>query len=562
MSSPCVSLLDLSTLVRRVVHQQAEFSVLVAALQPLLGDDRPLNTELALALSTALHAIEREALEADSLHSLLLRQAAPALAINEAGQILAVNTAMLDLGWALVGDGLSSLGVSQADFKGFKQRCLELAQPSLLVLASENLEQDAPERPLLMMGYYQYPQQVFVLVALQQRFPNTICDALMQLYGLSAAECEVLAALAAGLSSEHIAQKRARKVTTIRQQVKAITTKMGVDNQIQAATLAAAAAHSVLQFASNRGPIQNQDSTQQAQQWLADTPELSLYHFFRDGRRVAWRRFGHPNGQKVLFIHGPSFAAGDFEQDRDWAQRLGLDVYAIERPGYGRTDPPGPDDDPLDCQVQDIQLLIRYQRLARVKILAHEVGLIPALAFARLQPDQVSSLVGVSCAPPFVELEQIQAMPTEQGVFILAATKARWLARLLLRLLVARLRTLGARRWYQAVFGQVPLDLAVTERPDLQPGVAAAFTFYTQQAGAGFDNDLQVMIKDWGYLVSQAPCPVLLLHGQSNPSTPAAHLDLFLNLNRRWQIQTFADQGLTLALCQPEAIFTAVKASR
>jgi DNA-binding CsgD family transcriptional regulator len=54
---------------------------------------------------------------------------------------------------------------------------------------------------------------------------------LAQLFGLSAAETKVVAALAAGRSAEEIAEKRGVKISTLRTQLEAIFRKTRTESQ-------------------------------------------------------------------------------------------------------------------------------------------------------------------------------------------------------------------------------------------------------------------------------------------------------------------------------------------
>lgn len=535
-----------AALVHEVAARKTEFEQLVALLQPLLIDDLRFDSQTALELSNALHELELQADTSDALNSLVDRYAPPALVLDESGRIMATNRALRELMPAEKSARPDSLGLTDSAFSSVKQRLAGQAQATLVCL--ERIHTVADHRPLLMVAYRDRARSAYILVALQQHWPASIERAVADLFNLTPRETDVLAGLACGLTSEQIAKRHQRKVTTIRQQTKGLLKKMGAANQTQAATLAAAASNAV------NLELPNESSWQ-----LPDQREPLLQgESRREGRRIGWRRFGDANGKKVLFVHGPSFGAGEYEQDRLWARRFGLDVFAIERPGYGRTAPTHRKDDPLQCQVDDMMWVMQELRFQPKAILAHEVGLVPALAACPYLNDSLERIVGVSCAPPFLAMEQLSDMPAQQGIFILAARKAPWLARLLLRLLVVRLRNLGSERWYQAVFGEVPVDLSVTQRPEFKQSVTATYPFYTGQAGAGFELDLQVMIQDWRHWVKDCKVPLILLHGQDNPTTPFEHLSIFTELNPAVVIQGIEKTGLTLALSEPEKIYRTV----
>ena len=93
------------------------------------------------------------------------------------------------------------------------------------------------------------------------------------------------------------------------------------------------------------------------------------------------------------------------------------------------------------------------------------------------------------------------------------------------------------------------------QRPALRSGIIATYSFYLSQLGAGFELDLQLMLKDWSHLIPDIDIPLVLLHGTENPSTPLSYLDIFSKLNPRLQFEPVEGAGLTLAVSHPELIY-------
>ncbi|SFC18179.1 Pimeloyl-ACP methyl ester carboxylesterase [Marinospirillum celere] len=538
----------LNHLVKAVAKGEVAYEQLINQLLPVLQAHHQLPTEAALQLSTALIEIEEAALAEDRLHALVSQQITPALAINDAGQVLTVNQQASQLLQLEIGDGLAALGVSKKDFQAFRQRLSREPGPTLIkVHTPASLHQ---KQPLILIGNYHADYQAYLLVGLQHQWPASIDLALQELFNLTASEREILAGLARGLSSEQLAQERQRSLGTVRQQVKSLLNKMGAKSQLQVATLAAAATNASRQ---QQGLSYQQPSSE------THYP-FRIGELTRNGRKLGWRRFGDPKGKKVILLHGPSFGAGDYLIERQLASEQGLDVYALERAGYGRSHPPAKDEDPLECQVQDLLAFMTQQQLNQVLILAHEVALIPALAVASRYPERVRGILGISCAPPFRELEQIQVMPDHQGIFIQAARHAPWVARLMTRLLLVRARQLGPNHWTDVIFQGLEAEQEVLRSPQHQSGIISTYSFYLNQMGVGFEVDLQVMLKDWSPLLQKLTCPLQLIHGELNATTPAANLSLFTEIQPQTQIDQIEKAGLTLALSHAELIYQRARA--
>ncbi|WP_416886867.1 alpha/beta fold hydrolase [Marinospirillum sp.] len=527
-------------LVHAVHAQQTSFEQLINTLMPFINGTQTLTPDLALPLSTALLEIERTSIAQDQLMNLVNDLAAPSLALSEAGQILSLNLGATQLFHVETGDGLRALGIDQQAFLNLKQRLRQVQGPTLV--RAKNFQLPA-ELPFILIATWNEQAQSIILSALQHHWPQSIDHAMKSLFGLSSSECEILSALAQGQTSEQIAAQRQRAITTVRQQIKSILQKLDVHTQVQAATLAAAAVHASGGSRPHHSPM------------ISNDHPLYIHHFYRKQRVIGWRRFGQAEGQPVLFIHGPSFGAGEYEQDRIHAVQQGLDIYAIERPGYGRTSPPEHGEDILECQYQDLIAFLEQQSLKQVTLFAHEVGLIAALQLAVRHPERIKAVLAVSAAPPFLELEQLHRMPDHQAVFIQAARHTPWLARLMIRLMLAQTRRLGPEHWTDVIFQGVEQDMQVMLNPALKPGIIATYSFYLNQMGHGFELDLQMMLKDWTGLLQLLERPLVLIHGSKNATTPVDTLSIFQQLQPAIQLEVIEQAGLTLAVSHTELIY-------
>lgn len=533
---------QLDDLIVRIADGDAEVIDLIAAMAPIVCGDLPIASDQALAMTMALNQIEHKAQQEDQLHLMVNNQSAPALLLSEAGIIVALNEAAWQHFDAVIGDGYPSLGVSKQDFITMGQRLMESATSTLIKVYQAGSGKG--QVPMLMLTSYHHSLQVFMLTALQHTWPESMDKALADMFGLSASERDVLALLAQGVVAEQIAQKRCRAVGTVRQQIKAIMAKLGANNQLQVATLAAAASQAI---------SQDHRTGDQLRQLALDT--LSLAHFQRKGRRVGWRRFGRLGGKKVVLMHGPFFGAGGYSKERHVAAECGLDVFALERPGYGRTEGPASISSLMQEMVDDTLALMDAHGIAQATFFCQENGLMPALLLANQAPERVANIVGISASPPYRTLAQTNAMPSKQRLFVWAAQNAQWMIRLLIRLGMVQLRKLGPERWLDAAFSEVAEDMAVIYRPEHRDGNMASYSLNIQQNGRGLELDLIMSGIEWEHLVRAVPCPVSLLHGRTNQTTPAQFMSAFTKLNPAIEIDWVEDAGQTLLLSHTKQVY-------
>ncbi|AFG38542.1 alpha/beta fold hydrolase [Spirochaeta africana] len=548
-SSDQLSPAEIADLTRKIAGGEHELDELIAVLLPMISGARSLQHDLALELAVALADIERISARQDELYALVYEQGAPAIALTETGQILALNSAAAGLWQITAGDGLAALRVPRSDYSRFIQRVRQQGGTSLLLTRGGADHGTRP--PVLVSGSYHPGFHAFILSAVQHSWPTAAARSLQEIYALTDSETEILGQLSRGNTLKAIAEQRTRALGTVRQQVKSILFKLGVSSQTEAAALAAAAAATIGTRVASTGSAGDSGSIP-----LAGSEEpLRLAIITRSRRRIGWRHYGSPTGRPVLMLHGPSFGAGEYAADRRLARRYGLSIYALERPGYGRTDLPDPEEAVLDCICSDATVLLDRIGLSRVTLLAHEAGLIPALELAHRVPERIAGVLAVSAAPPFLALEQIQAIPAHQGVFIQAARHAPWLAHLLIRLLMVHTRRLGPIDWTQIIFRNLSPDTEVMQRPDLAPGKVGTYSFYINQMGAGFEQDLHMMLSDWRERLTSLQTPLHLLHGSRNPTTPVPYLDVFTQLQPRAVLELVPQAGLTLAVSHPQLIY-------
>lgn len=544
---------DFPALVRGVNSGQCAFEQLVERLLPAIDGTEKLPAETLLELSTALLDFEKAAVREDRLFALVNDENSATIALGDSGQILTMNAAATMMFKAVSGDGLSALNLRASDFAALKRRLVVSPGLTLLRLHPSSLRKESA--PIVMVVSYHPQFRAFVLSALKPGWPASIDLAMKELFSLTNTECEVLAHLANGDDSAEIARLRNRSVGTVRQQIKTLLSKLGCKSQLSAATLAASAASTA--NAASLGNIGGKVPAS-VPGWLpvlAHDYPLTVFSMERDGRRIGYRSFGKSGGRTVLFMHGPSFGAGEYAADRRLAERYGLQVFAAERPGYGRTEPVPAGERPLACEYHDAMALVRRENLKSFFIMAHESALIPALEVAVREPVLCSGILAVSSSPPFLRLEQISALPSSQSIYIHAARQADWMSRLLIKILTVRMRRLGPQNWTDVIFGEQAIDRTVMARPALASGVIASYSFYLNQLGAGFEHDLRLMLEDWTDNLRAVRVPLFLVHGERNTTTPLRYLDILRQLRPDIQIELAPDAGLSLAVSHPQLIY-------
>jgi pimeloyl-ACP methyl ester carboxylesterase len=110
-------------------------------------------------------------------------------------------------------------------------------------------------------------------------------------------------------------------------------------------------------------------------------------------RAVTLDDVGDPAGVPLLYLHGTPDSRLARPADDGAAARAGVRLLALDRPGYGGSDPMPPGTSEWTCPVvRDVAAVLDGMRVDRVALLAWSGGTLAALALAAGMPERVSAL--------------------------------------------------------------------------------------------------------------------------------------------------------------------------
>ncbi len=204
----------------------------------------------------------------------------------------------------------------------------------------------------------------------------------------------------------------------------------------------------------------------------------------RDGRRAAYSAVGAADGYPVLYLHGAIGSPRWRTPILDAAiAALGLRYVALERPGFGGSDPhPGRTVAGYAADVEDLADELGWRRFAVVGVSA---GAPYALACAWAMPERVSAVAAVSTLPP---------------------PRAARSGRFRLRYRVPHL-----------AFGTPVLGPALAAA-----GLGAMGLRRLTPPGAMVE-DYEVCCRPWGFEPEEVPGPVTLWHARRDRLVPVGH---------------------------------------
>jgi pimeloyl-ACP methyl ester carboxylesterase len=247
-------------------------------------------------------------------------------------------------------------------------------------------------------------------------------------------------------------------------------------------------------------------------------PRLEGTVLLPDGRRLGYAEYGTPHGTLVLWFHGTPGARRQVPPAaREAAERLGLRLVCVERPGVGASS------DHMYRQVRDaaadIAAVADDLGHHRFLILGLSGGGPYALACAHEMPDRVVA-VGV-----------LGGLVPTTGEEAAAHTGIVSLTRPFNPLLTIFRRALGLGLWsfirvskpaghylYRAYTHLLPHgDDTVLDDPELEAMFVDDLTTGGRRQFNAFVNDLVLVGRPWGFNVADVRVPVRWWHGDADP---------------------------------------------
>jgi pimeloyl-ACP methyl ester carboxylesterase len=235
------------------------------------------------------------------------------------------------------------------------------------------------------------------------------------------------------------------------------------------------------------------------------------------GRRVAVHRSGPLEGSHVVVLCHPAPGAGLFDPDPAETRKRGVALLAVDRPGYGGSDPlPAGRWASVGSAVDDLEAVVDAFDVSQVGVAGWSAGGRIALALAARRPELVDRVVVLATPAPDKEvawvprdvrraLETLRALRPEKAQ---AELEARFGEVAAADLVDEALGWLGAG----------PAETAAHER--LRATVEAAFS----QGAAGLASDVAgQMLRPWGFEPEDVRAKTLLLYGSLDVVAPPRH---------------------------------------
>lgn len=328
--------------------------------------------------------------------------------------------------------------------------------------------------------------------------------------GLSPAEWRLAEQLKQGVAVGDAALALGISVHTARTQIKSIFAKLGVSRQSELVHR--------LTFAERVG-ISGDGGTPAPSH---DAP-ARRFMTLADGRRLAYRIFGQPQGVPVIAFN-QWFAASLLPFAATEALKASrLRLIVADRPGIGQSSPLSPYS--FEGPARDAMELADHLRLDRFGLMGIAPGAPFAIAAASVLGERVTKLALV--APRVLPVDR-QKPGGALHRNLAGLARQKWL----IRSVTASLRSAMSPQFAQSVVRYISTqsepDIAAVENPEVVRAYLAAGFDAFETTGEGFADELTLFSDDRFPRAEALRCPIRVWHGaRDNVNPPETSLTVF-----------------------------------
>lgn len=363
-----------------------------------------------------------------------------------------------------------------------------------------------------------------------------LAASLQAIFGFSKTELQIIAALLEGTSLADLAVQRHRSLHTLRTQLKRLLARTPCRTQAELVLLVRGLA---------LVSAQNPSATTMAGEII--TTELA------DGSQICHLEYGATDGYPVLLLHtallGPELPSTVVAA----AERFGLRILALARPGYAGSSPPPPADPDLSMVSHRIAEWLERRSMGPLPVVGNVVGGIYAHALARECPKRLTR-VFICAGPVPLTPENYEALPTSRRVWAQLVRRQPGLLLPFARLGVGYVRTGHARRFLQTAYRAQPTDAAVLEDTSLIEDLCPAVSSAAAAGAERFVEAVTLQCRDWQAFCSHA-VPVTVIHGAADEIVDVSDVRRFYPDK---PVVAVPNAGQLLLYARPEAVFAEI----
>ena len=241
----------------------------------------------------------------------------------------------------------------------------------------------------------------------------------------------------------------------------------------------------------------------------------------RDGRNLAYHEYGQISGYPILLFHGTPGSRLWFIDDEPISHELGIRLLALDRPGYGGSDPQ-PDRNLFDW-VNDVKEAVQHWQLHEYSVLGVSGGGAYAAACAYHAPLGLRSAALVSSVMPFVSGKPPRSMSRINRAVFWLCRYMPWLMRSTVSA-QAKMIDKDPQRFKKSLREgnrHLPAsDRAVLQHEEQQEAMMLHMREAYRQGPDELVRENLLLGKPWGFTLADIHLPTYVFHGTQDTLAP------------------------------------------
>ena len=268
-----------------------------------------------------------------------------------------------------------------------------------------------------------------------------------------------------------------------------------------------------------------------------------------DGREMAWRWWGDPDGKPILRIHGTPGSRKHYNPREDVPQELGVRYLMADRPGYGgSTRKPGRG---IADMADDYVELLDFHGLDRVPATGVSGGGPHVLALAARYPERVSVISVIVGGTPLVEEEVQHLVGVNARGYALAEQGWEPLHKFLIEVRERLLSDEGM----QGVLSDAPEpDRVLMADPEWQQMSRENIAEALRQGAEGWTDESFAMHGHWDFDPADVKTSVTWWHGDDDMNAPLSAARRVVAQLAKVDLHVWHDEGHFVSLTHEKEI--------
>lgn len=352
-------------------------------------------------------------------------------------------------------------------------------------------------------------------------------------FGLTDTEALVLLDLLAGHSVDRVAENKGVSVGTVRTHVRKLLEKSGTHSMTELIRLSTLIL-SQRQAVSLAAVAQGIEPSDRNEYQRIITP---------DGRVLAYRTFGAPQGRPVLFFHNMMGGAFWTKAMVDAATENGWRIIAPSRPGFGYSDSVAAKDRELiRVTCSDARALLDHLEVDQALVIGMMSSAGIGACFALDHPDRTRAFLSVGHTGR-MDRQIVEAMSNPARAMAKTYFRSEVALRFLVRVAVASVDMLGPGQMLRSNFSRCEPDARLMHDPEVSDAIGRGLQHAIRQGGEAFSRDGYAALTDFVGEIERLTCPRLCVLGSEDAMYPVEQAKRLMTPLNGYDLKVIQDAG-------------------